>query len=507
MLDDLGAGFASFANPTFLMLAVIGVVLGTLVGVLPGIGPIGAMSVLLGVTTQLGPTGSLILFAGIYFGSTYGGSTTSILLNVPGEASSVVTALDGYEMTKRGRSGPALTIAAVSSFIAGTIAIFGLMMFAPWLSGLAVELGPPEYLALCIAGLGLLAALSSGSTAKSIVMICAGLAIATVGIDPSRGDLRFTFGSDALAEGFSFIALVMGVFGVAEALTLAGRKWRPPAVKAPRLRELLPSKQEAREATPAALRGSGLGFLLGLVPGPAAVLSTFASYVTERKISRRPEKFGSGAIAGVAGPEAANNAAAGAAFVPLLVLGIPFAPTMALVLAALLLNGVVPGPTFVDDQPEMFWTVIAAMYIANFMLLVLNLPLVGLFTRLLAIPPQALMPFVIGLCIVGVYAENNSMVDVVVMLVAGLLGFVLRRSGFSMAPFVLAVVLQPTLESSLRQTLALSDGNPGYLLGRPVAMVILGAILVAVILSVRRAAVVRKQARTDEPAPSASNPK
>jgi putative tricarboxylic transport membrane protein len=486
VLDDLGAGFAAFADPTFIVLALVGVVLGTMVGVLPGIGPIGAMSVLLGMTTQLGATGSLILFAGIYFGSTYGGSTTSILLNVPGEASSVVTALDGYEMTRRGRAGPALTIAAVSSFVAGTVAIFGLMMFAPWLSEVAVELGPPEYLALCVAGLLLLAALSTGSTAKAIVMIGAGLAVGTVGIDPAGGDLRFTMGSTDLAQGFSFIALVMGAFGVAEALTMAGRRWRPDPVKAPKLRELLPSRQESREAAPAAVRGSVIGFLLGLVPGPAAVLSTFASYVAERKIAKRPEQFGKGAVAGVAGPEAANNAAAGAAFVPLLALGIPFAPTMALVLAALLLNGIVPGPTFIHDQPELFWTVIAAMYIANLMLLVLNLPLVGLFTRLLSIPPQALMPLVIGLCVVGVYAEGNSMFDVVVMLAAGLLGFVLRRTGFNMAPFVLAVVLQPTLETSLRQTLAYSDGNPGYVLGRPVTMVILGLVVLAAALSVRQ---------------------
>ncbi|GAB3440342.1 tripartite tricarboxylate transporter permease [Actinophytocola sediminis] len=494
MFDDLGAGFAAFADPTFIVLALVGVVLGTVVGVLPGIGPIGAMSVLLGMTTQLGATGSLILFAGIYFGSTYGGSTTSILLNVPGEASSVVTALDGHEMTKRGRAGPALTIAAVSSFVAGTVAIFGLMMFAPWLSGMAVKLGPPEYLALCVAGLLLLAALSTGSTAKAIVMICAGLAVGTVGIDPASGDLRFTMGSTDLAQGFSFIAIVMGVFGVAEVLTMAGRRWRPEPVSAPKLRELLPSRQESRAAAPAAVRGSVIGFLLGLVPGPAAVLSTFASYVTERKLARHPERFGRGAVEGVAGPEAANNAAAGAAFVPLLALGIPFAPTMALVLAALLLNGIVPGPTFINDQPELFWTVIAAMYIANLMLLVLNLPLVGLFTRLLSIPPQALMPLVIGLCVVGVYAEGNSMFDVVVMLVAGLLGFLLRRIGFSMAPFVLAVVLQPTLETSLRQTLAFSDGNPGYVLGRPVSMVIFGLVVLATAVSIRQA---RRRSRAD----------
>lgn len=492
MLENLAGGFAAFADPTYLGLALAGVVLGTLVGVLPGIGPIGAMSVLLGVSTQLGPTGALILFAGIYFGSMYGGSTTSILLNVPGESSSVVTAIDGAQMTRKGRAGPALTIAALASFVAGTISIIGLMLFAPALSGVAVKLGPPEYMALCVAGLLLLAALSGGSTAKAVVMICAGLAVGTVGIDPAAAELRFTFGSATLAQGFSFIALVMGVFGIAEALTMAGRRRPPARVRAPRLRELIPNRQEAREAGPAAVRGGLIGFLLGLVPGPAAVLSTFASYVVEKRVSKHPEKFGKGAVEGVAGPEAANNAAAGAAFIPLMVLGIPFAPTMALVLAALLLNGIVPGPTFIDDQPELFWTVIAAMYIGNAMLLVLNLPLVGLFTRLLAMPPQTLMPFIIGLCVVGVYAENNSMFDVWVMLAAGVLGFLLRRSGFSMAAFVLAVVLQPTLETSLRQTLAYSSGDPTYVLGRPFTVVVLTLVLAAIIFAARRAVLRRR---------------
>ena len=502
MTSDLAAGFAAFADPALLLLAVAGVVLGTLVGVLPGIGPIGAMSVLLGVTTQVGPTGSLVLFAGIYFGSTYGGSTTSILLNIPGEASSVVTAIDGNQMTRRGRSGAALTIAALSSFLAGTLAIVGLMLFAPALSAYAVRLGPPEYMALCLAGLVLLASLSQGSTARALVMISLGLAVGTVGIDPAGGELRFTFGSTTLAQGFSFIALVMGVFGIAEALTMAGPQGKTEKVRAPSMRELLPTREEARHAAPAAARGSVVGFVLGLVPGPAAVLSTFASYVLERKVSKHPETFGRGAVQGVAGPEAANNAAAGAAFIPLMVLGIPFAPTMALVLAALLLNGIVPGPTFIADQPELFWTVIAAMYIGNFMLLVLNLPLVGLFTRLLAVPPTAMMPLIIGLCTIGVYADGNSVFDVVVMLVAGLLAYLLRTSGFSMAAFVLAVVLQPTLESSLRQTMAYSSGNPTYLLGRPITLVILGVVLFAVLAMARagrrdRAAAVGADA--DEP--------
>jgi len=492
VLDDLGGGFAAFADPTLLLLALAGVVLGTLVGVLPGIGPIGAMSVLLGVTTQVGPTGSLILFAGIYFGSTYGGSTTSILLNIPGEASSVVTSIDGSQMTKRGRAGAALTVAAVSSFVAGTLAVVGLMLFAPALGSVAVRLGPPEYMALCLAGLLLLAALSQGSAARAAVMICLGLAVGTVGIDPSGGELRFTFGSTTLAQGFSFTALVMGVFGIAEALSLASQRTPDATVRAPMLRELLPTRLEVRRATPAALRGSVIGFALGLVPGPAAVLSTFASYVTEKRLSRHPEQFGRGAVEGVAGPEAANNAAAGAAFIPLMVLGIPFAPTMALVLAALLLNGIVPGPTFIEDQPDLFWTVIAAMYIGNVALLVLNLPLVGLFTRLLSVPPRFMMPLIVGLCTVGVYADGNSLFDVVVMVVVGVIAFVLRGSGFSMAAFVLAVVLQPTLESSLRQTLAFSDGDPGYVLGRPVTMAILVLLALTLLLMVRRTLVGRR---------------
>lgn len=499
MLQDLGSGFAAFADPTLIALAVAGVVLGTLVGVLPGIGPIGAMSILLGVTTQLGATGSLILFAGVYFGSTYGGATTSILLNIPGEATSVVTALDGNQMTKRGRAGPALTIAAGSSFIAGTLSVVGLMLFAPALSSVAVQLGPPEYMALCLAGLLLLATLSPGSTARAIVMISLGLAVGTVGIDPAGGALRFTMGSTTLAQGFSFIALIMGVFGIAEALSMVRPQPKAPTVRAPALRELLPRRREVRDAAPAAMRGSTLGFLLGLVPGPAVVLSTFTSYVLEKKISRHPERFGRGAVQGVAGPEAANNAAMGASFIPLLVLGIPFAPTMALVLAALLMNGIVPGPNFIDDQPALFWTVIAAMYIGNLMLLVLNLPLVGLFTRLLSVPPHAMVPFIIGVCIIGVYADGNSVFDVIVMLTAGLLSFLLRTSGFSMAAFVLAVVLQPTLESSLRQTLAYSSGNATYLLGRPVTLVILALITLTIAFMVRTARANRAPRPTHTP--------
>lgn len=486
-LDNLAGGFAALADPTLIAVAIGGVLLGTLVGVLPGIGPIGAMALLLGFTAELGPTASLVLFAGIYFGAVYGGSTTSILINVPGEAASVVTAIDGYEMTKKGRSGAAMAIAAFSSFAAGTVAVIGLTLFAPWFSDFAVKLGPPEYMALSLCGLLLLAALANGSTAKAVVMIWAGLLVATVGADPLTGSLRFDFGSMSLAQGFPFIALVMGVFGVAEALTLVFDKEAPTKVRAPRLRELVPSKEEARASAPAAARGGLLGFVLGMVPGPAPVLSTFASYVLEKRIAKDPSAFGKGAPQGVAGPEAANNAAVTAAFMPLMVLGIPFAPTMAMVLAALLLNGIVPGPTFINDEPEMFWTLIASMYFGNILLLALSLPMAGFFTRFLSVPPEAMVPVIISLCVVGVYAESHSMFSVFVMLVAGVLGFVLRRSAFPMSVFVLAVVLQPTLETSLRQTLSFSDGDPTYLLGRPVAIALLALAVLVVIFSIRGA--------------------
>ncbi|WP_219412458.1 tripartite tricarboxylate transporter permease [Pseudonocardia nigra] len=504
MLADLLAGFGQFLTVEYLLLAVTGVVLGSLVGVLPGLGPIGAMSILLGISTQIGVVGSLILFAGIYYGAAYGGSTTAILLKLPGESASVMTVLDGHAMTRKGRAGAALSIAAVGSFVAGTISIVGLMLLAPTLGAAAVQLGPPEYLALTVAGLGLLVALNPGQLARSVLMVALGMAIALVGIDPLTATSRFTFGLPELSGGISFIALAMGLFGVAEVLDQLTRPRRVEKVSAPRLRELVPTRAEARRALPAALRGAGIGFFLGLVPGPAAVTSTFASYMTERKLSRRKEEFGHGAVEGVAGPESANNAAAGAAFVPLMALGIPFAPTMALILSALLLNGIVPGPTFIADEPDVFWTVIAAMYVANVMLLLLNLPMVGLFTRLLSVPPGILMSVVLGLCTVGVYAENNSLFDVGVMFAAGLVGLALKRADLNPAPLVLAVVLTPTLESSLRQTLTFSAADPYYVLGRPVVDALVGAVVVALVVRAhlrRRAR--RAPAPPEEPAPPA----
>lgn len=482
MLTDLLNGFAEFFTWQYLLIGFGGVVLGSLVGVLPGIGPLGAMAMLLGLTPQLGPTGALILFAGIYYGAAYGGSTTSILLNLPGESASVMTTVDGYQMTKRGRGGAALAIAALGSFFAGTVAVIGLMLLAPTLGELAVELGPPEYLALTAAGLLMLVILTPGHMTKSALMVALGLAISVVGIDPLGATNRFSFGSTELAGGISFVAIAMGLFGISEVLDQLLSKWSSSRVRAPKMRELVPTKTELKRAAPAVARGTGIGFGLGLIPGPAAVISTFASYILERKISKRRDEFGKGAVEGVAGPESANNAAAGAAFIPLLVLGVPFAPVMALMLSALLLNGIIPGPTFIQDQPELFWTVIAAMYVANLMLLLLNLPLVGLFTRVLAVPPGILMALIVGICTIGVYAENNSMFDVGIMYVAGLVGVWFRRAAINPAPLVLAIVLGPTLEGSFRQSLGLAGGDLGYFLGRPILMFLLVGVIAAAVI-------------------------
>lgn len=471
-------GFGQALSPELLLLALGGAVLGTLVGVLPGLGPIGAMSILLGLTSSLGPTASLVLFAAIYYGTMYGGSTTSILLNLPGESSSVVTAIEGHEMAKRGRAGAALAVAAVGSFIAGTVSIVGLMLFAPTLSRWALKIGPPEYVTLILAGLLLLVFMSPGSVVKALLMVGVGLAVATVGLDVVSATARYTFGVPELTQGLGFIPLVVGLFGIAEILSVISEKQRPGRLRTPGYREMFPTREERTRSVKPVARGSILGFLAGLVPGPAPVLATFASYTLEKKLSKHRDQFGSGAIEGVAGPEAANNASAAAAFVPLMALGIPFAPTMAVVLSALLLNGVVPGPKFINENPTLFWTVIASMYIGNIMLLVLNLPLVGVFARLITVPVTVLMPVVLAFTLVGVYAANNSMFDVAVAVVAGLVGFLLKRIGFSMAPLVLAVVLGVTLENSLRQSLVLSDGSLSIFVDRPISAAIL-AVLVA----------------------------
>ncbi|HXG04306.1 MAG TPA: tripartite tricarboxylate transporter permease [Candidatus Binatia bacterium] len=484
LLYGLGVALA----PANLLACFVGVLVGTVVGVLPGIGPIGAMALLLPSTFALDPTAALIMFAGIYYGAMYGGSTTSILVNVPGEAASVVTCLEGYQMARRGRAGAALAVSAVGSFVAGTLGVVGLVFVGRWLADAALHFGPPEYFALTVAGLAVLSRLSGTSLPRAALMVGLGLALGTVGMEPMSGVSRFTFGSLQLSQGIELVPVAMGLFGIAEILTLAEQRGRLPRVSSVRLRELLPSGEEWRRSLAPMLRGSALGFVVGLVPGPAAVLSTFLSYAVERRLARRPQEFGHGAIEGVAGPEAANNGATAGALVPLLALGVPFAPATALLLAALVIHGVQPGPLLASQRPDLFFGVAASLYVGNVILLVLNLPLIGLFVSLLRLPQSLLVSLIVLLAMVGTYSVNNSVLDLWVLVVMGVLGWALRRRGFEPALIVLALVLGPMMEKTLRQTLFMARGDPSVVLGRPLTLALLAAGLLAVLLPALRRA-------------------
>jgi putative tricarboxylic transport membrane protein len=478
-LEGLVYGFGVALTPANLSACFVGVLVGTIVGVLPGIGPVGAMALLLPSTFALHPATALIMLAGIYYGAMYGGSTTSILVNVPGEAGSVVTLLDGYQMTRRGRAGAALAIAAVGSFVAGTIGVVGIMLAANWLADLAVQFGPPEYFAITFGGILLLSRLTGGSIVHAFVMVAIGLALGTVGMDSISALRRFTFGSVQLSQGIDLVPVIMGVYGVAEVLLLAEEGITKAQIASVRLRELLPTRQEWRESAAPIARGSVVGFLTGLVPGPAAVLSTFISYTLEKKISRTPEKFGQGAVAGVAGPESANNAATAGAMVPLLSLGIPFSPATAILLGALVIHGLQPGPLMISQRPEVFWGFIASMYIGNAMLLVLNLPLVGLFVSVLRLPQHVLATLVMLLCLVGAYSLNNSFLDLWVLAIFGVFGYALRKLSVDPSPLVVALVLGPMMEKTLRQALFLTRGSVTELIARPLTASILIVTLAA----------------------------
>ena len=479
-MENLLYGFSVAITPMNLMYCFLGAFLGTLVGVLPGIGPVGSMALLLGATYGLPPDTALIMFAGIYYGSMYGGSTTSILVNIPGEASSVVTAIDGYQMARKGRAGAALCLAAVGSFIAGTIGLILLTFLAPMLAEVALKFGPPEYFAIAVCGLLVLSQLSGQSMLKSFTMVGLGLALGTVGLDDISGQARFTFGNSALQKGIDFVPVAMGLFGIAEVLEVAAEKLneKQEVIKV-KLRELLPTRLETMKSIGPSLRGSVLGFLVGLIPGPAAVISTFMSYTLERKLSKTPEDFGKGAPEAVAGPESANNSAAIGAFVPVLSLGIPFAPPTALLLSAMMIHGVTPGPLLITEHPEVFWGLIASMYIGNVMLLILNLPLVGLFVKVLEIPSKVLMPLIILLCIIGAFAINNAVADIWIMIVFGILGFILRKWKFSVAPLVLALVIGPMLENALMQSLLMSQGSLTIFYIHPLARTLFGLTFLA----------------------------
>jgi putative tricarboxylic transport membrane protein len=481
-LQGLLNGFALAITPVNLLFCLIGSLLGTAIGVLPGLGPAATISLLLPLSYALGnPITSIIMLAGIYYGAMYGGSTTSILLNIPGEAASVVTCIDGYQMARQGRAGAALGMAAIGSFVAGTAGVVGLTFLAPPLSAFAVKFGPAEYFSLTILGLLLATYLSGSSFLKGILMAILGLLLAMVGRDPVTGNERYTFGLFILEDGFDFLTLGMGVFGIGEIFLNLESSMKAELVTT-KIRGLWPTLQDWTVSRWAILRGSVVGFFVGLLPGGGAVIASLLSYAVEKKASGTPERFGHGALEGVAGPEAANNAAASASFVPMLTLGIPGNPAIAMIFAALLIQGVTPGPFLLRDHPQLFWGVIASMYIGNVMLLILNLPLVGLWVQMLKIPYAILAPGIVLICAIGVYSMKNNIDDVVMMVLFGLLGYILRKLQFELGPILLAFVLGRILERSLRQALLISRGDLSIFFTKPISAALL-AIAALMILS------------------------
>jgi len=478
ILNNIFYGFSVAFIPANILYCFIGVFIGTLIGVLPGIGPVGAMSILLPVTVQIPPISSIIMLAGIYYGSMYGGSTTSILVNIPGEAASVVTCLDGYQMAKQGRAGPALGIAAFGSFIAGTLSVVGLAFLAPPLGEWALKFGPPEYFSVMVLGMTMLIYLASGSVPKAMMMALVGVLVASVGMDATSATQRFTLGILELIDGIGLIPLAMGLFGISEVLINVEQGLKRELAKE-KIKGLLPTRQDWKDSTAPIARGSLLGFLFGILPGGGGVTSSFISYAVEKRVSRHPEKFGKGAIEGVAGPESANNAATGGGFVPLLTLGIPSNPAMAMLLGALLIHGMQPGPLLMQKQPDLFWGVVTSMYVGNGMLLLLNLPMIGIWVQVLKIPYRILFPLILLFCLIGAYSINNSVADVLIMIFFGIVGYLMRKFEYEGAPLILAYVLGPMLEISLRQSLTISSGSFAIFFTRPIAA---GGMLLAILL-------------------------
>jgi putative tricarboxylic transport membrane protein len=481
-IESLALGFSVALQPAVLWYAFIGCLVGTLVGVLPGIGPLAGISILLPITFGLNATNAIVMLAGIYYGSQYGGSTTSILLRIPGEASSVMTCIDGNAMARKGRAGAALCIAAVGSFIAGTFGVIVLTLVAPPLATLALKFGPPEYTALLILGLIFLAYMSTTSLTRTLIMAVFGLLLGMIGIDPLSGHFRYSFDIPELGDGIGIVPVAVGLFGLGEILSTPSHRVTGEVIR-PKLRELWPNRQEWRDAGWPIARGTVMGFIIGIIPGSAHIISSFLSYAVEKKISKHPEEFGNGAVAGVAGPESANNAASTGAFVPMLSLGIPTGPVTAVLMAALMVHGVPPGPSLMNDHPQVFWGFVASMYVGNIMLLALNLPLVGIFVHLLRIPYAYLYPLIIMFCIIGVYEVNHSIVDVWIMLIMGVVGYLLKKFQFDPAPLVLGLVIAPIFEMSLRQSLIMSNGNYLIFMSRPIAATLMVAAALMLVMS------------------------
>ncbi|MDO9210607.1 MAG: tripartite tricarboxylate transporter permease, partial [Deltaproteobacteria bacterium] len=468
MFDNLLLGFSLAISPVNIFSCFVGVTLGTIIGVLPGIGPVAGTAMLIPFTFGMDATTAMIMLAGIYYGAMYGGSTTSILVNLPGESASVMTCLDGYQMARKGRAGAALGISAIGSFIAGTLSVIGLMLLAPPLADFAIRFGPPEYFALMVLGMTLVVALVGEDLIKGLIAGAFGIFLGTIGLDPTSGIERFSYGILTLMDGLSFVSVSVGLFAVSEVLEMGERSLETPSY-IEKISNLLPNWQDWKDSTLPMLRGSVIGFFVGVMPGAGATIASMLAYATEKKLSKHPEKFGTGIIEGVAAPESANNAATGGAMVPLLTLGVPGSGTTAVMLGALLIHGLRPGPLLFEKHPDFVWTVIASMYIGNGMLLILNLPLVGIWARMLKIPNTLLMPLILAFSVVGVYTVNNNLGEVWVMFVFGIIGYFMKKFGFPPAPVVLALVLTPLMENAMQQSLQMSHQNFSIFFTRPIS--------------------------------------
>ena len=480
ILGNLILGFQVAVSPINLLYALIGVLLGTLIGVLPGVGPLATIAMLLPITFNLNPVAALIMLAGIYYGAQYGGSTTAILVNLPGESSSVVTCLDGYQMARQGRAGPALAVAALGSFFAGCVATLVIATAAPPLAELALKFGPSEYFSLMVLGLVAATVLAHGSLVKAIAMVVLGLLLGLIGTDVNSGVLRFTFDIPELSDGIGFVVVAMGMFGTAEIITNLEQK-EAREVFTSKVTHLFPTKEDFKRSWAPVLRGTALGSFLGILPGGGALLSSFAAYTVEKKVSKHPEQFGKGAIEGVAGPESANNAGAQTSFIPMLTLGIPGNGVMALMIGALMIQGIAPGPQVMNDKPELFWGLIASMWVGNLMLVILNLPLIGMWIKLLTVPYRFLFPSILVFMAIGVFSLSNNAFDVLIMALFGLLGYICVKLECEPAPMILGFILGPLMEENLRRAMLLSRGDPTVFVTKPISA---GFIIAAVILLV-----------------------
>ena len=480
-IDHLFSGFSTALAVANLVACFGGVLIGTLIGVLPGIGPIGAMAILLPITFGMGPTTAIIMLCGIFYGAQYGGSTTSILMNIPGEVGSIVTCMDGYQMARKGRAGPALGIAAIGSFMGGTLGVIGLMFLSPPLAKLALGFGPPELFSLILFGLMMVSTVGSGSLLKSLVMATVGMFVSVVGMENVTGFSRFTLGSLTLSDGVGLVPVAVGMFGIAEVLTNIEELAEQDVFKT-ELGSLLPTRQDWGMCRWAILRGTVVGFLLGILPGAGTLVTTFVAYGLEKRFSKYPEKFGSGVIEGVAAPETANNAAVSGSMVPLLSLGVPANVGMAMLLGAFIIQGIQPGPFFIVRHSDIFWSLIASMYMGNIMLLILNLPLIGLWVKILKIPYLFLFPMIILLCFIGVYSLNSNVYELLIMALFAFAGYFLRKMDYPLAPFLLAMVLGPMMETSFRQSMVISQGNVLIFFQRPFSMVLLILVTVAMMV-------------------------